>query len=101
MFLSQRQKKRSYKVVFLRIAILVTLFIIAVVTPWWISAPFAIILVLFFNIYEAVFVGILLDAMYAHESLATSISDYAFTTVLLLSVTFSWFLTGHMRGLRE
>ena len=79
-----------------RILLLLVIFGAVFVTPWWCSIFFAGCAILFLHIYEAVFAGVLLDALYAGHLFSFTITEYIFTSLLLLLVSVSWVLGKEM-----
>lgn len=85
----------------MRICILLVLFVMALIAPWWVSMFFAFILIVFFTMYEAVLVGLILDSLFASVNLRLNVTEYTYTSLLLLTITLSWFLSNQVRNLRK
>jgi hypothetical protein len=99
--LIENQKRKNVKEYFLRICILLVLFVMALIAPWWVSMFFAFILIVFFTMYEAVLVGLILDSLFASVNLRLNVTEYMYTSLLLLTITLSWFLSNQVRNLRK
>lgn len=57
--------------------------------PWWLSFGTAVVLILFFKFYEALFAGVVLDILFAGEGYSFFVGDFVFSSILLCMVSFS------------
>lgn len=77
-----RQKNSRTPTVRQRILISLILLVIAALAPWWVAVALAALLLLRYNAYEIIIVGLFIDALYGTPQ-ANFFGYQFFTTALL------------------
>ncbi len=82
-----------------RILFFIITFTTIYLAPWWLCILLSATGILFFRMYELVFLGVLLDALYPQELFTILHTGYLFTSILLITISISWVLTKEVRFL--
>lgn len=94
----EQNTKGSQVRLIMRIILDVLVLITALAGPWWLALGFAVFLLFFFEAYEMVLVGILLDSLYAGGVSQSILGAYKYTAILCILVSVSCLFSPFMRG---
>lgn|GEM_PF-4189048 len=75
-----------------RLACDLTVFVLALVAPWWLAVPIGLALMLFLGAYETIVIGFIIDSIQPASLGTAYVGDFLFTVIFLVAATVTLFL---------
>lgn len=91
----------SHTRLFMRVMLDAAIVLAVCIAPWWTVLILGTFALFYFQAYEIVFAGILLDSLYINGTTENFFGEFVFTAIFCTLISVSCFIAPYIRGVNR